>query len=79
MKAMECAMGTCIRNDPCQGTDAPYAPYAFENAARNGAWLKVSWQAPATDRRPTFQTISGKSEGEQWAGSVPGGLAVTVR
>jgi len=70
MKAMECAMGTCSEDDRCRTSEAPYAPYAFENAATNGAWLKVSWQAQATDRWPTFQTISGKSEVEQWAGSV---------
>ena len=49
MRAMECAMGTCSEDDPCRGSDAPYAPYAFENAATNGAWLKVSL-AGARDR-----------------------------
>ena len=70
MWAMERAMGTYSEDDPCRVSDAPYAPYAFENAATNGAWLNVSWQAQATDRWPTYQTISGKSEVEQWAGSV---------
>lgn len=79
MKAMECAMGTCSEDVPCRTSDAPYAPYAFENAATNGAWLNVSWQAQATDRWPTFQTISGKSEVEQWAGSVRDEQAAAAR
>ena len=64
MWAMERAMATSSEDDPCRRSDAPYAPYAFENAATIGARLKVSWQAHASDRRPTFQTISGKSEGK---------------
>ena len=79
MKAMECAMGTCSEDDPWRTSDAPYAPYAFENAATNGALLKGSWQVQATDRRSTFQTISGKSEVEQWAGSVRDDQAVAAR
>ena len=65
MRAMECAMGTYSEDVPCRPSDAPYAPYApyaFENAATNGAWGQVIWQTHASDRWPTFQTISGKSE-----------------
>ena len=79
MKAMECAMGTGSEDVPCRTSDAPYAPYAFENAATNGAWLKGSWQAQATDRWPTFQTISGKSEDEQWVVWARDGQAAVVR
>jgi hypothetical protein len=70
MKAMECAMGTCSEDDLCRVSDAPYAPYAFENAATKGARPKETWWARSNDRWPTFQTISGKSEVEQWVGSV---------
>lgn len=33
MKSMECAIATCSEDDRCRTSDAPYAPYAFENAA----------------------------------------------
>ena len=79
MRGMGCTMGTCSEDDPCRISDAPYAPYAFENAATNGAWFEVSWQAHASDIWSTFQTISGKSEGEQWAGSVRDGQAAAAR
>ena len=46
MWAMERAMGTYSEDDPCRGSDAPYA---FENAATNGAWVVVSWQAHASN------------------------------
>ncbi len=41
-RAMECTMGTCSEDEPCRVSDAPYAPYAFENTARNGALAKVT-------------------------------------
>jgi len=50
MKAMKCGMGTRSEGVPCRTSDAPYAPYDFENAATNGAWAKVTWQEQATDR-----------------------------
>ena len=78
MRTMECAIATCSEADPRRVSDAPYAPYAFENTATDGAWTKVTWRARSNDRWPTFQTISGKSEGEQWAGSVRAGQAVAA-
>ena len=64
MRTMECAMGTCSEDDPCRDSDAPYAPYAFENEVSNAEWGKVIWRAHASDSWSTFQTISGKSEGK---------------
>ena len=79
MKAMERAMGTGSEDVPCRVSDAPYAPYAFENASTNWERAKVTFRARSNDRWPTFQTISGKSEVEQWVGPVRDGQAVAVR
>lgn len=79
MKAMECAIGICSEDVPCRTSDAPYASYASKNVATIGAWLKGSGRAQATDRWPTYQTISGKSEVEQWVGLVRDDQAVAAR
>jgi hypothetical protein len=62
MRTMHWAMGTYIEDGPCRSSDAPYAPYAFDNAAMNGVSGKMIWQAQAKDKCSSFQTISGKSE-----------------